>query len=245
MSLNSTKIEWVINPDGTKGKTWNPIFGCYGPGGTKEKPNRCWYCYAEELTHRNLWKCEKCNAFIPHIHPERIFEPLQRKKPTTIFVGSMSDMWGDWVPREWIEAVLDVIRACPQHTFLALTKNRNGYFKWVLPKNLWVGYTLTSSTQWKNYYPIFVNQFISLEPLLEAPDDLLINSYILEYVKCIIIGPLNKAGHGPVTTREMVENVTRIADDAGVTVYYKDALWKKGVMTKAEVLKRQVTPWGG
>ncbi len=254
----STGIEWTE-------ATWNPIFGCYGPGGTKKKPNRCWYCYAEQQAKRQA--CIACRAFSPHIHKERLDEPKRRKKPTVIFVGSMCDMWGDWVPREWIESVLDVIRACPQHTFLALTKNPKRYGEFELPKNLCLGATVTNAQHARANllgliggaermyhsmkYGYRLSLFLSLEPLLDdvtiaiPPFQVEDFADFFSSLDCLIIGPLNKAGHGPVTTREMVENVTRIADEAGVPVFYKDALWKKGVMTKAEVLKRQQTPWGG
>ncbi len=243
MNLN-TGIEWVINPDGTRGATWNPIVGCR---------HGCWYCYARQLSKRQA--CMKCQVFRPHIHPERIFEPLQRKKPTTIFVGSMSDMWGDWVPAEWIESVLDVIRACPQHTFLTLTKNPKRYHKYRrFPINLWSGVTVTGFRDAKrllDVYNIPGFRFLSLEPLLDGAifdfhratgDGYKI---ALSRFDAIIIGPLNKRGHGPVTKREWVERITAIADDAGVKVFYKNALHEKDIMTEAEVKARQLTPWGG
>ncbi len=240
--MNDTGIEWVD-------KTWNPIFGCCGPGGTKKNPKRCWYCYAEELTHRKLWDCDLCNSFEPHIHPERIYEPLQRKKPTTIFVGSMSDMWGDWVPAEWIEAVLQVIRACPQHMFLALTKNGIRYYDFDLPENLWCGVTVTQAHEKSEAITLLAtlrnNAFISMEPMLADIGAALngLDTMQLPAIRCLIIGPLNKRGHDPVTKREWVERIIEIAGAAGVPVFLKNALYEKGIMPEAEVKQRQVTPW--
>ncbi len=256
--MNKSPIGWTQF-------TWNPIFGCYGPGGTAKNPKRCWYCYAEQFAKRRLNNCIDCFLFIPHMCPERIYEPLQRKKPTTIFVGSMSDMWGDWVPAEWIEAVLQVIRACPQHTFLALTKNPDRYHDFKLPvENLWLGTTVTNAKDYgrravvdlirvrsidcekPRYKGPEPKLFLSAEPMLgdilAEPQGARCDWYLHKF-DAVIIGPLNKRGHDPVTKREWVERIIEIADSAGVPVFLKNALHEKGIMTEAEVEKRQQTPW--
>ncbi len=246
--MNKSPIEWTEF-------TFNPIFGCLGPGGTKEKPKRCWYCYAEDVAANPFFmKCPKCLAFEPHIHSERIYEPLKRKKPATIFVGSMSDMWGDWVPAEWIESVLQVIEACPQHTFLMLTKNWKRYGDFECPDNMWFGITLTGNADLQREESAALlaasrrNYFISFEPLLDDASDI-IDAMGFDYLgnashwQCLIIGPLNKRGYPPVTKREWVERIIEIADSAGVPVFLKNALYEKGIMTEAEVKQRQQTPW--
>lgn len=121
--MNRTKIEWLRNPDGTPGYTWNPWgWGCYGPTGTAEKPALCGYCYAKRRANRRMTKCQQCNDFIPHWHPGRLLEPVKLRKPSRIFCGSMCDPFGDWVTPESLDAVLDVIGSTPQHTYYMLTK---------------------------------------------------------------------------------------------------------------------------
>jgi Bacteriophage protein gp37 len=70
--MNKTQIEWVINPDGSHGYTWNPVTGCL---------NGCSYCYAAKMAKRFK------QSFEPTFHEERLREPFKLKKPSTIFVG--------------------------------------------------------------------------------------------------------------------------------------------------------------
>ena len=253
MNLNSG-IEWTE-------ATWNPVVGCeHGCGMTADNPEG--WCYARRMSKRQ--PCPKCRAFVPHLHPERLDQPIERKKPTTIFAGSTCDLWGDWVPADWIEKVLAVIRQCPQHRFLMLTKNPDRYLDFQLPENLWAGVTVTKPTMQDSgflltwtHLPEKQKRFISLEPLLSDVQREIMTfrrklrcktllQRLLEngHFDWLIIGPLNKRGHDPVTKAEWVERIIEIADSAGVPVFLKDALWKKGIMTEAEVKARQELPWG-
>lgn len=128
-----TKIEWVRNDDGTQGKTWNPVTGCL---------HNCDYCYARGITRRfgggEAWdrgssinndlhvlftKPEKPFPFHfePTLHSYRLDEPQKRKKPTTYFVGSMCDLFGDWIPDEWIA---EVFKACQAANVPVFLKNK-------------------------------------------------------------------------------------------------------------------------
>lgn len=126
-----TKIEWVRNSDGTAGRTWNPIVGCgiVSPG--------CTHCYAMRMAAR----IERMGT-APHyagttktvngkpvwtgkvaLAPEHILTlPLRTKKPTTWFVNSMSDLFHEDVPVEWIDPVFATMALSPLHTFQCLTK---------------------------------------------------------------------------------------------------------------------------
>jgi protein gp37 len=110
MSQNSS-IEWTE-------KTWNPIRGC-----TKVSPG-CAHCYAETFAER--WRGIPGHAyeqgFDLRLVPEKLDEPLRQKKPTTYFVNSMSDLFQDGVPDEYIDRVFAVMALAPQHTFQVLTK---------------------------------------------------------------------------------------------------------------------------
>ena len=117
-----SKIDWcdeTLNPQG---------WGCYGPGGTPEKPQRCWYCYVERQARGPyVPDCEMCRQLIPHWHPERLTQPFRWRKPRRIFWQSMGDLFHHFTPTYQIHAVLGVVRATPQHTHIFCTKNPARY----------------------------------------------------------------------------------------------------------------------
>jgi protein gp37 len=182
MSLNPTRIGWT-------NFTWNPITGCYGPGGSHEHPRRCFYCYAQKVAE------EKRPQLFPkefdyHFHPERL--KLTRKKPCKIFVGSMCDLLGDWVPTPDILKIMDVIKSKPDLTFQLLTKNprrylAKGLYPW--PENCWLGASATNQDQWDAAVDVFRGntfynvKFISCEPLLHG-----IEPHEMYYIHQVIVG---------------------------------------------------------
>lgn len=115
-------------------------------------------------------------GFEPTFHRYRLDEPKRWKKPRTIFVCSMADLFGDWVPDEWIEQVFEACEAAPQHRYLFLTKNpkryvglyRNGILR--VRDSFWYGSTITGANE-----PFFFSRvpddnphtFCSIEPILE------------------------------------------------------------------------------
>jgi protein gp37 len=85
MSLNKTNIEWCINPDGTPGFTFNPITGCNGP----DDSGACYYCYAKSLIETRFKGkpgYDMNNPFTPTFHQKRLLAPMNKKKPSGIFV---------------------------------------------------------------------------------------------------------------------------------------------------------------
>jgi protein gp37 len=124
-----TNIEWTRNPDGTKGKTWNPITGCsaVSPG--------CDNCYAARdaagrLQHHPAYKGLTVRpaggpaAFTGEIrlHPDRLDQPLRWGTPSMVFVNSMSDLFHPDVPVGFIQRIWDVMAKAERHTFQILTK---------------------------------------------------------------------------------------------------------------------------
>lgn len=137
-------IEWTktVLPDGTEsqGYTWNPVGGCKHACRWTMPDGSIAICYAESTA--NTMRSDKFypDGFEHHYwHPDRLDEPLKLKKPAKIFLDSMSDLMGHWVPDEQVEAVLDVARRAPQHTFQLLTKNAPRLLKFNFPPNVWVG----------------------------------------------------------------------------------------------------------
>jgi protein gp37 len=120
--------------------TWNPVTGCkhrctFGPAKTP--------CYAATKSkHFGL-------SFEPAFHEERLGAPSKlaagEARPWRIFVCSMADLFGHWVPGEWIEAVIQVARECPEHVFQFLTKSPLRYREFEWPQNCWLGATVTGS----------------------------------------------------------------------------------------------------
>ena len=114
----TTKIEWVKNSDGTKGKTWNPVTGC-----TKISEG-CKHCYAERMSKRLAGRCgyDKEEPFKVTLHQDKLDEPLHWKKPSKIFVCSMGDLFHDDVPDRFLDQIFAVMALCTGHAFLTLTK---------------------------------------------------------------------------------------------------------------------------
>lgn len=193
-----TKIDWCD-------ASWNPVTGCL---------HGCKYCYAarmacrfagnvdtgseriHEIEHQIYRDDGTVNpypfGFDPTFHRYRLDEPKHWKKPRNIFVCSMADLMGDWVPQDWKQ---DVIKACekaPQHRYLFLTKNPYGYNVWpskgrkleyefMRQDNFWLGCSLTGAedlTRYDGHYgrylyamrgnmiPGRVHRFVSIEPIL-------------------------------------------------------------------------------
>jgi protein gp37 len=104
-----TSIEWT-------NKTWNPVTGC-----TKVSPG-CDHCYAENIARRFAGGKAFPNGFAVTLHPERLFTPTTWRKPSFVFVNSMSDLFHDDVPDSFIAQIFAVMADTPQHTYQILTK---------------------------------------------------------------------------------------------------------------------------
>jgi len=188
--------------------TWNPVTGCR---------HACTYCYARSMAHR------LGRSFEPENHPERLSEPLRRRAPTKIFVGSNADLFGDWVPTQWVRTVLDVVRRCPQHTFQFLTKapqNLARYNPW--PSNCWVGASATDQSMMDHalFCLSLVKarvRYVSAEPLLGPI------RADMELLDWLIIGA--QTGAKPLhPQRAWVADLVTDARTANVAVWFKDNL---------------------
>ncbi|MGZ3857876.1 MAG: DUF5131 family protein [Bacteriovorax sp.] len=162
---NKTSIEWTE-------QTWNPATGC-----TKISAG-CKYCYAETMAERlQAMKAPGYeNGFKLSLMPDRLEQPLQRKKPTMYFVNSMSDLFHEDIPFEYLDKIFSVIEKTEQHTYQILTKRSARMKEYFLtknvPDNVWLGTTVEDQEHGK---PRIMDlreinaktRFLSCEPLLE------------------------------------------------------------------------------
>jgi protein gp37 len=208
-----TSIEWTE-------QTWNPTTGC-----TKISPG-CKHCYAETMARRlcAMGTPGYENEFELTILPERLSQPLKRKKPTVYFVNSMSDLFHEDIPDEYLDKVFSVIKMTPQHTYQILTKRAERLPEYFLnrscPKNVWLGVSVEN----KKYgvprieYLRKVDahiRFLSVEPLLED-----VGKLNLKGIHWVIVG----GESGPkarLMKPEWVENVKNHADKYGSAFFFK------------------------
>ncbi len=141
-------VEWT-RVWGRCGFTWNPIKGCKQGCAWRMPDGSIANCYAEDVANR-LAQAAYPQGFEHHYYkPSILDEPLRLKKPAGIFVGSMADVFGWWVPEEQIRQVLDVCRRAHWHVFFFLTKNPKRLREFSpFPANCWVGASVPPSIMW-------------------------------------------------------------------------------------------------
>jgi protein gp37 len=181
--MSVTSIEWTKRP-GTIGETWNPTTGC-------NKVDRgCKNCYAETM-HRRLQSMMPEKYSQPFLagavpHPETLGIPLQWRKPRTVFVDSMSDLFHHAIPFSFISEVFKVMAATQDHTYLILTKRPERavefwFWKisdepgWMVTPNIWMGTSVNDQESADKRVPDLLKieaaiRFISYEPATGAVD---------------------------------------------------------------------------
>jgi len=186
------------------------------------------------LRYENGEPCIYPHGFDPTFHKYRLEEPTKIKKPQNTFVCSMADLFGEWVPDEWIEEVFEACGKAPQHRYLFLTKNPGRYIKLegkeILPKgnNFWYGSTIVNEIS-EYFYSGSHNTFISIEPISGAFQKCL----ILE-AKWVIVGAEtgNRKGR-TIPKREWIEGVLENCRKHGVPIFMKNNLldiWQEALM---------------
>lgn len=124
--MTTTSIEWTRNPDGTEGRSWNALRGC------SLASDECQNCYAQSIARRFSGPGEpfeglinrhgKWNGVMRQAPEHTLYEPLSWKKPTRVFVNSMTDLFHENAPFEWVDQIFAVMALCPRHEFIVLTK---------------------------------------------------------------------------------------------------------------------------
>lgn len=209
--LNRTneKVDWAQ-------WTWNPVTGCL---------HDCPYCYARDIANRFY-----AEGFKPTFHPERLPAPRNTPIPDDpnpasrrIFTCSMADLFGKWVPQEWIDAVFREVRDNPLWEFLFLTKfpQRLAELEW--PENAWVGTTVDRqyrvSIAEKAFRGVKAGvKWLSCEPMLEP-----LKFSSLEMFDWVVIGGASRSSQTPEfwPPFEWVVDLYRQAREAGCKVWFK------------------------
>jgi len=205
--------------------TWNPVTGCN---------YACQYCYARDIGDRFQ------GGFEPKFHPERLSAPINTKPPMdtgngnlNVFVCSMAELFGDWVPQEWIDQVIESCTKSPEWNFIFLTKNPKRLIGIKWPKNAWVGTTVDCQSRVNSAVAAFdelnkhpyrpVVTFLSCEPMNERLD---FGDRGLHSFDWIIIGGRSVSSRMPAFQPEWewVEKLHNEARAAGCKIYWKPNL---------------------
>lgn len=189
MATNSA-IEWT-------GSTWNPVTGC-----AKISPG-CKHCYAERMAKRlqAMGRANYVQGFKLALHPHALEKPLEWKKPQTIFVNSMSDLFWDEVPESFIQQVFAVMQRAHWHTFQILTKRSERLAElsprlpW--PANVWMGVSVENRDYVHRIDHLRQSgarlKFLSIEPLLGP-----IPNLKLDNIDWVIVGGESGPGARPM-----------------------------------------------
>jgi len=256
--MQKTKIEWAD-------MTWNPVTGCfqdcpycyaqrianrfagndagvnlgpgYAPTAILEKPLSFITKSGKSLQAPYPF------GFAPTFHRYRLEQPQKQIKPQNIFVCSMADLFGKWVPDDWIETVFNACQKAPQHRYFFLTKNPERYVdladcgRLPVDDTFWYGSTATAPAMLfflnENYHT-----FVSLEPLLQDFQ----GDFRLKRMDWIIVGAMTGPGSKERQPKpEWVHSITEIADEHQIPVFMKDSL----IPVVGEENMRREFPWKG
>lgn len=207
-----SRIEWTE-------ATWNPVTGC-----TKVSQG-CKHCYAERLAKRlkRMGVPRYANGFQLTLHEDLVDLPRKWKRPLMIFVNSMSDLFHERVPEEFIRRVFRTMNECPWHTFQVLTK-RSSRLRELAPKlewtaNIWIGVSVENERVLHRIedlraVPAQV-RFLSCEPLLGPLPNL-----PLEGIHWVIVGGESGPKARPMEA-DWVREIREQCRRAGVPFFFK------------------------
>lgn len=248
--MNKSKIEWTDF-------TWNPVTGCLhgcpycyaakqaqrfsgdirlNKGSAQlQKDKNGLYTLEAPFKNQVGKVIPDPVGFDPIMHRYRMSMPAQKKKPAKIFVVSMGDLFGAWVPDGWIEEVFRACEAAPWHTYLFLTKNPKRYVelhnRYLLHenKNFWYGATITNTnaeniSRLEELYNLSLfsaaNTFISVEPMQEP-----VSFHFGWLPDWLIVGAETGNHKGKVVPeRSWIEDIVKECQATKTPVFLKDSL---------------------
>ena len=255
--MNKTKIDWAD-------MTWNPVTGCLHDceycyamkiaerfSGFMPEENDNWRL----LTTNPIAELDGMQArrqkdgkivpapypfgFWPTFHKYRLDEPENVKEPQTIFVCSMADLFGEWVPDEWIQQVFDACENAPQHRYLFLTKNPDKYsvirtnkamsisIARELRTKIWLGATVTNQEQYYKAATALedadqtVKTFLSIEPIAEP-----ISATDIDYfANWVIIGAeTGNRKDKAMPEKQWIDSIAKHCKEREIPIFMKESL---------------------
>lgn len=243
-SFNQTNdnVEWAS-------WTWNPVTGCL---------HNCAYCYARDIANRFYTHLPDNDRFSPVFYPERLTGARNTKQPDlsqiddpvrqmglgNVFVCSMADLFGKWVPTEWIEAVLQQAWDNPQWNFLFLTKFPIRMAEFKYPPNTWIGTTVDTQYAVERAEKAFRKvrasgyegvAWLSCEPMMER-----ITFSSLDMFDWVVVGGASKSTQTPEFRPpfEWIVHLWTQAKALDLPVYMKTNLWLDDAHKGIEVPNR-------
>lgn len=210
--MKKTGIEWTE-------MTWNPVTGCI------KVSQGCKNCYAEKMAKRlvAMKSPRYVNGFQPTLHPDLIDAPRKWKKPRLVFVNSMSDLFQEDVPLDFIRTVFQTMAECPQHTFQVLTKRSERLLELAehLPwtDNIWMGVSVEDKRVIHRVTDLAKTpakvKFLSCEPLIGPLHDL-----PLQNIDWVIVGGESGKGARPMR-EEWAQSIRVQCEEADVAFFFK------------------------
>lgn len=203
---------------------WNPVTGCFHwKTGVCVLKEDCWAKRFAEGRLKGRFGYDR--GFEPTLHEDRLNKPYTWKKPRVVATCFMGDLFGDFIPEDWIMKVLNVIKENDRHVFLLLTKNPRRYQEFEIPKNAWCGTTISTEDDVISRLSYVENvdgyRWLSLEPLLEDIADIIEND--IELFNWVVVGA--KSGkNGFVPPKEWVKSIIKLCEKHRVPVFLKDNL---------------------
>lgn len=242
--MNRSGIEWCDH-------TWNVVTGCLhgcsycyaekmthrfnGDVRSNKQKTGCYeksgdhlYVLNEPFIDTNGQQVIYPFGFEPTYHMYRFNMLDKLKTGCNIFIGAMADLFGDWVPNDWIQDIFYECLKHEQHNFLFLTKNPKRYcdVEIVEASNFWYGTTITKNEEIDRIMdlPAMANSFVSIEPLLEELDKDELGQALC-YVDWVIIGAETGNRKGKVVPEfEWIKRIVLEADTLAIPVFMKDSL---------------------
>jgi len=209
---------------------WNPGgFGC---------SNHCPGCWARKMAPRigKIIGCRDCAEFKVHMHPERLAEPVKRKKPAVIGVQFTGELFDPARPQEDVEAVLRAIEAAPWHTYVFLTqrperipRRRFADLSARQAGNCWIGITARTgaelATRSADLWDVPARKWVSMEPLAAGADMESEFDFWHELFDGVVIGCDNRLSAG--CDLSAAGDIVRACRARGIRVYVKQILtWR-------------------
>ena len=210
---------------------WSPLVGCLGTCGVTADNPKGWCFARNRVAPRLRHLCMQCGDFVPHLHSERLDEPLKDRRPAVVFADPFADWWSPGVKPEWRWDAIAGMSIVPHHRFVVLTKNPRHILggdvkRW--PSNAWLGVSITSGADWWRWealasLPGHIHKLVSVEPLLSfgIGAELLKEQVVPEW---ICIGP--QSGPGAVIPDATWQDMIRFAacDEWNIPLFEKFGL---------------------